>query len=80
MIDLKSKRNCKKANYKSTGQVEYDEYFPKKSKSFIDCIDVILAEHYGFTETELDFIINYHIKYRMGKALFGEADYDNDEN
>ena len=23
-------------------------------------------------EAELDFIINYNIKYRMGKALFGE--------
>jgi len=27
----------------------------------------ILAEHYGLTEEELDFIINYDIKYRMGK-------------
>jgi hypothetical protein len=25
--------------------------------------------HYGFTEEELDFIINYDIKYRMGKEL-----------
>lgn len=79
MIDLKSKTNRKKANYKSTGQVEYDEYFPKKSKPFIDCIDVILAEHYGFTEAELDFIINYDIKYRMGKALFGEADANEED-
>jgi len=40
-----------------------------KSKSIIDEIDKILAEHYGFTEEELDFIINYDIKYRMGKEL-----------
>jgi len=26
------------------------------------------AKHYGFTEEELDFIINYDIKYRMGGA------------
>jgi hypothetical protein len=26
-----------------------------------------LAKHYGFTKEELDFIINYDIKYRMGK-------------
>jgi len=26
-----------------------------------------LGEHYGFTEEELDFIINYDIKYRMGR-------------
>jgi hypothetical protein len=25
-----------------------------------------LAKHYGFTDEELDFIINYDIKYRMG--------------
>jgi len=27
-----------------------------------------LARHYGFTDEELDFIINYDIKYRMGGA------------
>lgn len=26
----------------------------------------MLAQHYGFTDEELDFIINYDIKYRMG--------------
>ena len=44
--------------------------------SFIDEIDKVLAEHYGFTNEELDFIINYDIKYRMGKGLEGE-DEDN---
>ena len=43
----------------------------KKSKPIIDQIDNILAQHYGFTEEELDFIINYDIKYRMGKELDG---------
>jgi len=32
-----------------------------------DEIDRVLARHYGFTEEELDFIINYDIKYRKGK-------------
>ncbi len=27
----------------------------------------VLAEHYGFSDEELDFIINYDIKYRMGR-------------
>jgi hypothetical protein len=31
----------------------------------------LLAQHYGFTQEELDFIINYDIKYRMGKELEG---------
>ena len=39
---------------------------PKHSKSIIDAIDRVLAKHYGFTDEELDFIINYDIKYRMG--------------
>ncbi len=26
----------------------------------------MLAEHYGLTDEELDFIISYDIKYRMG--------------
>ena len=37
----------------------------------IDEIDGVLAEHYGFTDEELDFIINYDIKYRMGGAAQG---------
>jgi hypothetical protein len=30
-------------------------------------LDRVLARHYGFTDEELDFIINYDIKYRMGQ-------------
>ena len=48
---------------------EYYRFFPQKSKSIIDEIDLVLASHYGFTEEELDFIINYDIKYRMGDEL-----------
>ena len=56
--------------YKSTGNsVIYDEYYPKLSKPIIDEIDKLLAKHYGFTEEELNFIINYDIKYRMGDEL-----------
>jgi hypothetical protein len=27
----------------------------------------VLAGHYGFTPKELDFILNYDIKYRLGR-------------
>jgi hypothetical protein len=40
---------------------------PKGSKTIIDKIDQLLARHYGLTDDELDFIINYDIKYRMGQ-------------
>ena len=32
-------------------------------------IDKLVYQLYGLTEEELDFIINYDIKYRMGKEL-----------
>jgi len=72
MQDLKHYATRKVANYKSTGRVEYDEYHPNRSKPIIDEIDKVLAKHYGFSEEELDFIINYDIKYRMGDELGGE--------
>ena len=51
--------------YVGTKQTDY-EYYHKKSKHIIDNIDRVLAKHYDLTDTELDFIINYAIKYRMG--------------
>jgi hypothetical protein len=33
-----------------------------------------LARHYGFMDQELDYIINYDIKYRMGKNLQEEEE------
>jgi hypothetical protein len=46
---------------------EFQEFKPSLSKPILDEIDRVLAIHYGFTEEELDFIINYDIKYRMGR-------------
>ena len=66
MVDYEANKHRKATYYASTGNVEYDEYYPKLSKPIIDQIDTILAQHYGFTEEELDYIINYDIKYRMG--------------
>jgi hypothetical protein len=34
----------------------------------------VLARHYGFTGAELDFIIHYDIKYRMGRDSDAEGD------
>jgi len=54
---------------KQTGEVKIQSFRPRLSKPIIDEIDKVLAKHYGFTEEELDFIINYDIKYRMGDEL-----------
>lgn len=71
------RRNSKRRiyNYKHSGRVEYDEFYPSLSKSHIDPIDQTLSGHYGITAEELDYIINYDIKYRMG-LNGGEADAD----
>ena len=49
------------------GTLQIQCTYPKHSKPIIDEIDRVLAKHYGFTDEELDFIINYDIKYRMGR-------------
>ncbi|QBD83194.1 hypothetical protein EPA93_47440 [Ktedonosporobacter rubrisoli] len=43
--------------------------YARKSKAIIDHIDTTLAHLYGFTNEELDFIINYDIKYRTRERL-----------
>ncbi len=67
--DLNRNKKLLITNSKTRGTIESYVFLKKKSKPIIDEIDTVLAEHYGFTEEELDFIINYDIKYRMGKEL-----------
>ena len=57
-------RNSERIVY---GKAEVDQYYVSPCKPIIDKIDRVLAKHYGFTDEELDFIINYDIKYRMGR-------------
>ena len=66
MTDYKQHSNRKECFYKKTGKVIYEQFYPRLSKPIIDEIDRVLAQHYGLTDEELDFIINYDIKYRMG--------------
>ena len=68
MADFRCNSQRKETQYQTTGKVVYDEFNQKPSKPIVDEIDRVLAEHYGFTDEELDFIINYDIKYRMGTS------------
>jgi hypothetical protein len=65
------KNKVVKSQYIQSKQIEsvFESFNPQLSKPIIDEIDKVLAKHYGFTEEELDFIINYDIKYRMGDEL-----------
>jgi hypothetical protein len=70
MADFKENSVIRKRN----DGVEFQEFYPAESKSILDEIDTGLAGHYGFTEEELDFILNYDIKYRLGRDTENEEE------
>lgn len=37
-----------------------------KNRLILDAVDTLLAGHYGFTAEELDSVLNYDIKCRIG--------------
>ena len=45
-------------------------------KPVLDKIDKLVSAHYDFSDDELDFIINYDIKYRMGASDAEDNDGD----
>ena len=47
-----------------------DSVDSKACKPILNESDAVLAENYGFTDEELDFIINYDVKYRLGLDAF----------
>ncbi len=67
MSDLQANAMNKAIRTRDGDRIEYAEFYVSRSKPILDEIDRILAKHYGFTDEELDFILNYDIKYRMGQ-------------
>ena len=67
MDDIQANSEMLTINYRTRGSLRIQSTYPRLSKAIIDKIERVLAQHYGFTEEELDFIINYDIKYRMGR-------------
>lgn len=67
MSDFEKHSKLRK-EFRNKGQdiVEFVQYSARNSKELIDEIDKVLSKHYNFTDEELDFVINYDIKYRMG--------------
>jgi hypothetical protein len=74
--NLEANASPKAIRTKQGHVIEYKEMKALLSKRYIDEIDRVLAKHYGFTDEELDFIINYDVKYRMGAADTGDDDGD----
>ena len=55
-------------------EISYEEFDVSQSKAILDDIDWLLAKHYGFSEEELDFVLSYDIKYRLGADGSRESD------
>jgi hypothetical protein len=72
MEDFQENSRIVEMNYAKWGMMKIQCVYPKHSKPILDEIDTVLAGHYGFTAEELDFIVNYDIKYRLGRNT--EAD------
>jgi hypothetical protein len=66
--DYVSKGRIITMHNKKTGLVELESVTPSKSKDVIDKIDAAIAQGYGLSNEQLDLLINYAIKYRIGGA------------
>ncbi|MFC7411142.1 Eco57I restriction-modification methylase domain-containing protein [Hydrogenophaga atypica] len=66
--DLRRNSTMLVRNQKSTGRTETQSFRIRTSKSVIDSIDIELGKLLGLSDDEVDFVINYDIKYRMGGA------------
>ena len=73
MEDLHRNATWTTINTKDGSLIEYEAFYGKRSKPIMDQIDRVLGQHYGLTTEELAFIINYDIKYRMGREEAEEA-------
>ena len=74
MEDFQENSKILEMNYAEWGMMKIQCIYPKHSKPILDEIDTVLAEHYGFTAEELDFILNYDIKYRLGRGTGDEEE------
>jgi hypothetical protein len=60
--------------YKKKGEITVQYFNFRPAKPIMDRIDAMIAEDYNLTHHELDSVVNYDIKYRMGKELEGSID------
>ncbi|MBI4325330.1 MAG: SAM-dependent methyltransferase, partial [Chloroflexi bacterium] len=71
LCDLWKHAEKRLRNRADGSQREEVNFYVGESKPILDEIDRVLARHYGFTAEELDFILNYDIKYRLGRDAEG---------
>ena len=75
MDDIRANSQVLSMKYQKLGELQIQCTYPKFSKPLIDETDQALAEHFAFSPEQLDFLINFDFKYRMG----GSDDHDDDD-
>lgn len=68
MTSFRKTSRVLRMNYQRHGVLNIQCIYPRLSKSIIDQIDLAYGRAIGLSDEQLDFIINYDIKYRMGDA------------
>ena len=75
MDNFKDNSKIVTMDFKKHGKMRIQCIYPRLGKVIIDEIDKVLAKHYRLTDEELDFVVNYDIKYRLG----ADADVNDEE-
>jgi hypothetical protein len=66
LMEALKANSARKTIRTNRGEIIYQEFAATPTKPILDEIDMLLASEYHLTADELDFVINYDIKYRMG--------------
>ncbi|MBK8174844.1 MAG: Eco57I restriction-modification methylase domain-containing protein [Rhodospirillales bacterium] len=64
--ELNQNSNMLVREQKSTGRTETQSFKIQKCKQTIDEIDRLIGPFYGINDAELDFIVSYDLKFRLG--------------
>jgi Eco57I restriction-modification methylase len=66
LMDALQANSAEKTISTKRGPIRYQEFYAKPVKPLLDEIDEALAKHYRLSDEELDFILSYDLKYRIG--------------
>lgn len=69
MKDMTEHSKMLSMTYKKLGTLKIQCTYPRKSKAIIDEIDASLGALYGLSQSELNYVLSYDIKYRMGQSI-----------
>jgi hypothetical protein len=76
MRDFRRNSRVLQMVYAKWGTMRIQCIYPKHSKPMLDEIDGVLGRSLGFTEEELDFVVNCDLRYRLGAAADGDDGWD----